>query len=253
MFFDNNVAVKVIDVMRISRRKKISFATPKRDFSVISYRKKGHTIFSKSGNYYEAANNSISFVPQNISYSQTSENEELIVIHFEIFGKFPKTISVFYPEIYEDYELLFEKILNAWENKDTGYALKCNSVLNELMYMTEKEMFRKNANYDFSVASRAAAIIERHLGDACFSLSEISGILNLSDAYLRGIFKSKYKVTLKEYQTSCRLKRARMLLETKYLPIKEVAHQCGFENEKYFSALFKKHFGISPKQYKYSL
>lgn len=252
MFFGNNAAVKIIDVMHLSRNKKISFTTSMRSFSVLSCRKKGETVFSKDGIYYEANDKSISLIPQNLSYAQTTSSEDLIAIHFDIYGDIPSNIDVFYPANFDDYELLFKKILIEWEDRNIGYALKCNSTLNKILCMIEKETFRQNMNYDTSIASRAAAIIEKRFSDSNFSLCEISEKLKISDAYLRIIFKNKYNVTLKEYQTKLRLEHARLLLESQYFSIKDVARSCGFSNEKYFSALFKKHFGMSPKSYKYS-
>lgn len=45
-----------------------------------------------------------------------------------------------------------------------------------------------------------------------------------------------------------RLERAAELLRAG-VPVGEVALQTGFANSKYFSTLFKKHFGISPSKY----
>ena len=251
MFLDNNTAVRVIDVMQLSRGRKVSFPTSGRSFSVLSYRKRGETVFYQSGKAYETNGKSITFIPQNLSYSQVSENENLIVVHFEIYGSVPDSIAVFNPENSGAYEPLFDEILSEWENKEIGYSLRCNAVLSNILYTIENELFRRLGG-SCDISSRAAAIIEKHLGDSRFSLAEVSGMLKISDAYLRIDFKNKFGITLKEYQTNLRLKRGRMLLETQYLPIKDIAHKCGFSNEKYFSALFKKHFGASPKLYRNS-
>ena len=245
--FSDNIAVKVIHVMRLSRSRRVSFPTTGRDFSVLSYRKTGETVFYQAGRAYEANGKSIAFIPQNLSYSQVSGNEDLIAVHFEIYGSVPDSVAVFCPESCNAYEPLFEEILNEWENKEIGYAHRCNSVLSSILYTIEKERFRRGTDNIYDIASRAAAIIEKHLGDSGFALAEISGMLKISDAYFRINFKNKFGITPKEYQTSLRLKHARMLLETQYLPIKDISHKCGFSNEKYFSALFKRHFGTSPK------
>ncbi len=112
MFLDNNTAVRVIDVMQLSRGRKVSFPTSGRSFSVLSYRKRGETVFYQSGKAYETNGKSIAFIPQNLSYSQVSGNENLIVVHFEIYGSVPDSIAVFYPENIDAYEPLFDEILN---------------------------------------------------------------------------------------------------------------------------------------------
>ena len=86
--FSDNIAVKVIHVMRISRSRRVSFPTTGRDFSVLSYRKTGETVFYQAGRAYEANGKSIAFIPQNLSYSQVSGNEDLIAVHFKFMGVF---------------------------------------------------------------------------------------------------------------------------------------------------------------------
>ena len=141
--------------------------------------------------------------------------------------RLPGVPRCFCPDQYSKtaYEPLFEEILNEWDNKEIGYAHRCNSILSNILYKIEKEQFRRGTGNNYDIASRAAAIIERHLGDSGFALAEISGMLKISDAYLRMNFKNKFGITLKEYQTILRLKHARMLLETQYFPIKDISHK----------------------------
>jgi len=52
-----------------------------------------------------------------------------------------------------------------------------------------------------------------------------------------------------KYITMLRMEKAKELLITGHYKVSEIAGMCGFENVYYFSNVFKKHEGISPKNY----
>ena len=53
-----------------------------------------------------------------------------------------------------------------------------------------------------------------------------------------------------EYRSKKRLKKAKLLLETTDMPIKEVSDSLGFYDIAYFYKVFKKTFAITPKEYR---
>jgi len=53
-----------------------------------------------------------------------------------------------------------------------------------------------------------------------------------------------------EYVRSVRLHTSVQMMEESDLSIKEIAYAVGFNDPKYFSRCFKRHFGVSPKEYK---
>ena len=248
MFFDNNISVNVIDVLNLKDEKKVRFHTGARSFCALSYRKRGNTVFMFNGKTKEALNNSISYVPSDLSYDRVSQNEEFIVIHFLAYGKILKNINVFNPKDCTNYEILFNEILDVWNQKNTGFQFKCNSLLNEILYIIQKDSAIKRKD----IAQKSAQIIKKKLGDSSVSLCELSKKLKISDAYLRMKFKQKYGMSPKEYQTKLKLEQAKTLIQTGYFSVKDVAYRLGFTNEKYFSQMFKKHFKVSPKNYKFN-
>jgi len=83
-------------------------------------------------------------------------------------------------------------------------------------------------------------------------LTFLSNEVLLSVDYIRHEFKKHYGVSPLQYLIKKRVDYAKHLLITSPMSIKQVAYQCGFENEYYFSRLFKKLTGISPRQYRLS-
>lgn len=63
-------------------------------------------------------------------------------------------------------------------------------------------------------------------------------------------FKNATSMTPSEYITLFKLQKAKSLLSDSDLLIKEIATECGFSNEYYFSNFFKKHTAISPLHFR---
>jgi len=82
------------------------------------------------------------------------------------------------------------------------------------------------------------------------SLKEIAERFYLSPPYISRRFKETYGCTFIQFITEIRLMRAKSLLMHTSLPIVKIAELVGYEDEAYFSKVFKKDAGISPKQYR---
>lgn len=248
MFDNETVAVKVIDILHLKWEKRMTYSyyTPARNFNALSYRKTANTEFSFGNQRINAKDKSISLVPKNVSYQRLSSVEDLYVIHFEIYGTPPDSIQVFYPQDYKNYEFLFEEIFNKWYEKRNGYRYKCNGILNEILYNINKD----STDSEYNSADHIAQIIEKNLSNSNFSLSSLPAEIGISESYIRKKFAKKFKMSPKEYQMQIRLEHAKFILQTGLFNVKETSERCGFTNEKYFSALFKKNFSISPSEYR---
>ena len=94
----------------------------------------------------------------------------------------------------------------------------------------------------------ALASIQDNINNADFSVEELAAKLNISRGYLyKKIVKITGKTTL-EFIRLIRLNRAAELLLQGH-NVNQAAADTGFVNVKYFSVLFKKHFGIQPGKY----
>ena len=80
--------------------------------------------------------------------------------------------------------------------------------------------------------------------------SEIADELGLNAEYVSKLFKKETGTNLSDYIAGYRIEQAKNLLEKGNLTISEVSEACGFENQTYFSTIFKKYVGITPNQYR---
>lgn len=83
------------------------------------------------------------------------------------------------------------------------------------------------------------------------TVSELAMKANMTPASFSRAFKRQTGSSPKEFINSCRIKKAKELMrEKKDITLKEVADLAGFQDEFYFSKLFKKKEGIAPSVYK---
>ena len=91
--------------------------------------------------------------------------------------------------------------------------------------------------------------IEEHLNQR-ISLADLAECFHISPNYLSQLFKKCENINLMEYIAQKKINASKELLQKPDLKIYEVADQFGFENAFYYSKVFKKVTGISPKEFR---
>jgi len=82
------------------------------------------------------------------------------------------------------------------------------------------------------------------------SLEEIAGISGFSAPYFSTIFKKETGENLSTYLSRLRVEKAAAMLLGTNLPLNTIANTCGFEDQSWFSKIFKAHTGMSPRRYR---
>lgn len=90
--------------------------------------------------------------------------------------------------------------------------------------------------------------INNHIEER-LSLNEVAAVFGLSANYLSALFKKTCNIGFSEYITQKKIARAKTLLLEENMKIYEVADKLGFESAFYFSKVFKKVEGISPREF----
>ena len=91
--------------------------------------------------------------------------------------------------------------------------------------------------------------IDRYFTDASLTLNTVSQKFAYNPKYLSGAFKKMMRVSFTEYLTERRLQYAAQLIRNGMSNVGNLAEMCGYADGMYFSKVFKKKFGLSPKQY----
>lgn len=82
------------------------------------------------------------------------------------------------------------------------------------------------------------------------SLSRLAKLCSVSENHLSTSFKKETGMTVTDCINSTRIRHALTLLNTSSLSIGEISSRCGFFDANYFSRIFKKMKGITPRQYR---
>lgn len=94
------------------------------------------------------------------------------------------------------------------------------------------------------------SIVEDHISDAKFSVTELGSAMNMSVSQLNRKLKAIIDQSPQKFIRSIRMQRALEMLKKNSGNISEISWEVGFEDPGYFSRVFKSHFGYSPSDVK---
>ncbi|MFD0616121.1 AraC family transcriptional regulator [Paenibacillus sp. GCM10027629] len=125
-------------------------------------------------------------------------------------------------------------------------------ILDELMQLISLGVGnakQSNTEKHALIIETAKGIVEESYSDPGLSLQLVAEQLKMSSTHLGKIFKENMTISLSEYINGVRLEKAREMLENSNLPIVQIIEKIGMENESYFYKLFKKKYGVTPKEH----
>lgn len=137
------------------------------------------------------------------------------------------------------------------------YARKMEiSVENMQKYMEEvlagaiRFRDKENVNQSKKTLKKALAYIEENYMRENLSLNEIADSLEVSPNYFSAMFSQEMQMTFVEYVTGKRMEKAKKLLVETDMRTSEIALAAGYKNPHYFSFVFKKTQGCTPREYR---
>lgn len=82
------------------------------------------------------------------------------------------------------------------------------------------------------------------------SLEEMAQSVNLSSSRLRHLFKTEVGISPAQYLKTLRMQKAKDLIETTFLNMKQIMNRIGVGDKRHFAKDFKKIYGLTPAQYR---
>ena len=149
-------------------------------------------------------------------------------------------IEVLVPEL-----MHLEKIL---ENMDSisGFKDCAEKILTKVFDFRDSKVENRYG----SVINKAKDYINDYYLDPEISLNSIAAFVNISPSHFSTIFSQGTGDTFIAYLTMTRMKKAMEFLKTTNQKSSEIAYKVGYNDPHYFSYLFKKVTGLTPKEYR---
>lgn len=148
-------------------------------------------------------------------------------------------------------EALLKKMENEYNAQQNLYLEMCKNLLQELTihfyrhnHIKKQETLSENQKIIQNAAKYIAENYSRTL-----SLTDLADTFSMSPCHFSRTFKLHTSFGVNEYINIIRISNAEQLLATGKYTITEVANKCGYNNSNYFSLVFKKIKGLTPRKY----
>lgn len=190
------------------------------------------------------------FVNQYIDNLIRVEMKSLLYIYY-IYLDMVMNAARFVNELGGEIEQIIPWVLNL-ENLVAGidsiekFARLAEDTLIRVLEFRDSRVEKK---YD-GIINKAKEYINNNYFNSDISLNTVSSFVNVSPSHFSTIFSQETGENFIEYLTKVRVKKAKELLKTTSLKSTEIAYNVGYNDPHYFSYIFKKAIGITPKEYR---
>lgn len=141
----------------------------------------------------------------------------------------------------EELQKMMQKIHSLSEIKK--YVVR---LLNEAIELRDAESGRRYSD----LIAAAKKEIENHYMTEEISLNTVAISVGMSPSYFSSIFSKEAGKTFVEYLTEVRIEKAKEFLMCSSMKTSEIGYEVGYKDPHYFSYIFKKVQGCSPKEYR---
>ena len=142
---------------------------------------------------------------------------------------------------------------NVWTDKMQNLSLGIEDMKPYMMSLLRKAVALSDKERDSQgkkVIKKALEYIEENYMQESLSLNGAAGAAEVSASYLSAVFSQEMNMTFVEYVTQKRMEQARKLLRRTQKHQSEIAAEVGYKDSHYFSFVFKKTVGCTPREYR---
>lgn len=151
--------------------------------------------------------------------------------------------------IMEAYELLYELWSSSSAPDENAVSYLLHRILGECYF----RIHRLRPDHRNNLVNRALMFMRRYAERSDLDLRRFADRENISYEHFRKQFRKAVSLPPRQYFLKLKVDRARELLINSADSVKQIAFRLGFDDEYYFSRLFKSKEGVSPRQFRKNL
>ncbi|MBR7184939.1 MAG: helix-turn-helix transcriptional regulator [Clostridia bacterium] len=234
-----------------------------RNHESLFFVKKGKLLYEKDDLKAVVSEGQVGYITKgscDVSGAYMCDEVSYIAVNFcfgtEVFppeGNLPFQTLCSDGHLHYPYKSLFKRGLEESSQKDDGSDYIANGVLMEIIGYLHKDRDLSQMDIKkYKKIERAVEYMKSHCDDEYFRISELSRISQMSEKNFRRIFGALYGQTPYAFLQKLRVEKAEILLLNTNKSVLEIALSCGFSDVYSFSHSFKRHFGLSPQNYRAS-
>lgn len=259
----------------------IDFPEHKHNYIEMAYILQGEMIQKIKGKEIKLKKGEIIFLNQHITHEIKASSKEDIIINFIIKPEFFEYILnlidkeniiskflfstiyggsrkgeyiCFYVGNIKNVQNIIEQVINEIINMSTLGKSKIKFLVGllliELLNNPQSIVSYSEENYDIKLMMEILKYIDESYEEA--NLTKLCETLHQQDYKICKLIKKNTGLTFKELVQEKRIEKAIELLKSTDYAIEDIIRRVGYENDSYFYRIFKKKFGLSPKEYKKS-
>lgn len=154
-------------------------------------------------------------------------------------------------KMYQDILTLFQQIEKEYNSDDLLSEEMSMCLLEQLLIKCFKlDPSNKQTMLDHRILATCHFITDNL--DKNHSIAEIAAHIHISPSRLAHLFSQQIGTSIIKWREEQRMVKAQHLLHTSNAPIYYIARQLGYDDQLYFSRLFKRHTGLNPSEYRNS-
>ena len=164
----------------------------------------------------------------------------------------PMDDPIFYSGASSTYSYLFKEMIHELQTCKTGYEDLLTMYLRQIFLLVQRTRQEERPTVSTYIQEEmefARRYFNEHYNES-ISIQEYAESRNMSVCYFQRNFKQIVKHTPMQYLLTIRVNNAASLLETTDYSMAEIAAIVGYEDPLYFSRLFRKIKGVSPRDYR---
>ncbi|HBR01929.1 MAG TPA: hypothetical protein DD738_04900 [Ruminiclostridium sp.] len=191
------------------------------------------------------------YIPPGIAHEGLSDlqwSEEMVVVHFIMPVSYHFQTYIKIKCANDAYPWLFRQVAAEYNNKNEHYQQLINNYLANIILMLKRD-FMMNADMKKDIISWSIQYMHDHISDK-ISIKELAASVHMSESSFSKFFTKKTGTSPLHYFNLLKIDLAKQQLINKTQPINEIAEKLGYTDPFYFSRIFSKVVGISPRQFR---